>query len=257
MIGVADLAFAQARIQARHGVRVGESTWRMLSATAAFRGFLEQARSTALRPWLLNISSISTKHDIERLLRDNLHGRIAEVAGWVPPALRPAVRWTAALIELPALDYLLHGGAALSWMRDEPRLRSTAAVEPGQRAAVLAQGELAALARGDQGDSLFERWLVEWRRRLPALARSETAHLERLARLVLAALDEAAAHALEPTVHDSSVIRRRLENALTFEFRRRFLEPAAIFAHLLLVILEFAEVRGALVSRVIFEPGVR
>lgn len=257
MIGASNLAYAQARTQARHGTLANETTWRMLSATAAFRGFLEQARRTALRPWLLNISSISTKHDIEQLLRDNLRGRIAEVARWVPPALRPAVHWTVALIELPALDYLLHGGAALSWMRDEPRLQSIAAVEPGQRAAVLAQGELAAIARGDQGNTLIERWLVEWRLRLPALARGEMVHLERLARLVLTALDEAAARALELTVHDSSVIRRRLENALTFEFRRRFLEPAAIFAHLLLVILEFAEVRGALVSRVIFEPGVR
>lgn len=252
MILGSDLAFAQARAQARHGARAPDSTWRVLSTTAAFRGFLEQARTTALRPWLQNISPIAREHDIERLLRATLHARIDDVAGWVPMRLRTAVRWTAVLVDLPALDHLLHGDRPAPWMRDEPLLQSVAAAETSRRWAALADGPLAPLARGGVGQTLIERWLFEWRRRLPALRRDQQAHLEQLVQRVNALRTASGGSVGEKAASESAVWIRDFSTSMVFEFRRRFLEPSAIFAHVLLDAIDYARVRGALLSRVLF-----
>jgi hypothetical protein len=252
------MAYAQARMQARFGARPPEATWQALSAITAFRGFLEQARATALQSWLHNLSPIATRDDIERLLRVNLCARIEEVARWLPPAQRPALRWTGILVDLPAIAHLLRGGEPQAWMRDEPALKSLAAVDAAQRAATLAQGDTAPLMRVAKEDSLPDRWLGEWRRRLPRLPARERDHLERLVRLVRALLAQSAARSVDGQwAHDSAEPRRALEARLAFEFRRRFLEPAAAYACLLLAASEFTRIRGALLGRLVFAENVR
>jgi len=253
VIGVSAFAYAQARAQARHGERLTEPAWQVLSATVAFRGFLEQARASSLRPWLHNISPISSEHDIERLLRENLRARIADVVSWVPGKWRHAVQWTTPLVDLPALDHLLQGEATEAWMRDDPLLGAVAAADPTHRVAVLADGPLAPLVRGESAQDLVDRWMVEWRRRLPKLQRDARVHLDRLVQRVQALR---ATDLLHPAVN-SMAHAHDVTSGIIFEFRRSFLQPAAIFSHLLLDAVEFVRLRGALLSRALFERESR
>jgi len=253
VIGVSAFAYAQARAQARHGERLTEPAWQVLSATVAFRGFLEQARASSLRPWLHNISPISSEHDIERLLRENLRVRIADVVGWVPGEWRRAVQWTSPLVDLPALDHLLQGEAPEPWMRDDPLLGIVAAADPAHRVAVLADGPLAPLVRGEPEQDLVDRWRVEWRRRLPTLRRDVRVHLDRLVQRAQALR---AADPRRPAV-DSMAHVHDFASGIIFEFRRSFLQPVAIFSHLLLDAVEFVRLRGALLSRALFEREPR
>jgi hypothetical protein len=246
------LAYAQARLQARHGARAPEAVWQPLEATTEFRPFLEQARATALRAWVTNVSPISPPHEVERLLRVELARRTDEVAGWLPKEHRAAIAWTRHLIDLPALHHLLKGGAALPWMLEDEHLKPIAAADPAARATVLTHGDFAPLARGT-GD-LTARWLTEWQRRLPTLARPAQRGLARLLATVRAhggAFAPRPAH--EPLPARSAwELRRQLERRVVQHFRTGFLAPAAVFAYLLLQALEFERVRGELVSRGLF-----
>lgn len=257
MIRPSPLAYAQARLQARYGARAAESVWQPLLATAEFRPFLEQARATALRAWVTNVSPISPLHEVERLLRVELARRSDEVARWLPQEFRAAIDWTKRLVDLPSVDHLLKGGAALPWMLDDAQLRPIAAADPPARATVLAQSALAPLARG-AGD-LAARWQQEWQRRLPKLARDARRHLDRLVDTVQA---HRAAFAPPPVgeplpARAAWELRRQLERRVVGHFRAGFLEATAVFAYLLLQALEFERLRGELVSRLLFatEPG--
>lgn len=254
MTGRAIFAYAQARMQARHGQRPGDRVFESLAAVSAFRHYLEQAHATALEPWVANVSSVSPPHEVERLLRASLRARIAEVASWAPESWRAAVNWTRVLPDLPALEHLLRGEAPFPWMFDEDDLRSLAAAEPEMRRALLERGVHASRATGARAQSLLERWLAEWRRRLPATGRHEARRLEQLVVLVRAhrAAFAPAPLSAPPSPRAAWEARRQLEAKAVRHFRRAFMEPAALFAHLLLVALEFERLRAALVSRRLF-----
>jgi hypothetical protein len=202
-----------------------------------------------LHPWLLNISAVTPDHEIERLLRANLRARIDEVARWVPAPLRPAVRWTALLVDLPAIEELLRGGKPERWLYDEELLREMAAAEPRQRRAAFArQPRFAPLARGLTEQPMIEHWLAEWWRRLPPLDRDERRRLERLVRAARALVATPPADATP----DAGEARALAASRFTSAWRRGFLRPSAVFAHLLLVAGEFLRVRGELMARKVF-----
>lgn len=248
------LAYTQARLQAHHGRQPGNSVFQSLAAISEFRPYLEQARATALEPWTVNISLMSTNHEIERLLRASLRARIEEVTSWVPAPWREVVRWTRVLLDLPALEHLLRGEPPFPWMFDEDNLKALAIAEAKARRRLLEHGEYAPLARGPREQPLLECWLAEWRRRLPEMPRPEVRRLEQLVALVWA---HRASFASAPVGEPASArmaweARRQLEAKVVQHFRRAFMEPAAVFAHLLLLALEFERLRGALVSRRLF-----
>ncbi|MEW5708407.1 MAG: hypothetical protein AB1830_05790 [Pseudomonadota bacterium] len=254
MRGGGAFAYAQARLQARHGQRAGDPVFQSLAPIAEFRPYLERARLTPLKPWMLNIGAGSDPHEIERLLRAHLRARIEEAAAWVPAAWRAPVRWTQVLVDLPALEYLLRGEPALPWMMEEDSLKALALAEPEARRAVLGQGDYGPLAQGADRESLLERWLRAWRSLLPRMPNRAARRLEGLVVLVR---DHRAAFAPAPSGESPSPraawdARRRLEAQAARHFRRAFLEPAAVFAHLLLLALEFERLRGALVTRRLF-----
>lgn len=240
IIEVPGLGYAQARMQARHGQRPTPAMWEALAATAAYRAYLEQARAAGLRPWLHNLSAISPPHDIDRLLRAALCARIEEVARWLPRRWRAAVHWTAVLADVPALAHLLGGGESCDWMREDPVLQALAAAERGERAALLARGPLAPLAR--TGGSFVERWFAEWTARLPPLSVTDRAGVGRLVARLRLDLTEA-----PPPADDA-----RLETWLTLEFHRHAPGPVAVCCHLLLLGLDFVRLRGALMERRLF-----
>lgn len=251
----ANLAYAQVRLQARHGQRARESVWQPLMATGEFRPFLEQARATPLHDWVSNISPISPRHEIEQRLRGAFRRRSALVATWLPKRLRPAVLWTRVLIDLPILDYLLRAEPLIGWMLEDEYLKPVAAADPQARAAALSQSVYAPLAR--RVGALPERWLEEWQRRLgspPGAGRQPLQHLARTVRMHLAAF--ATAPGAEPMPARAAwALRRVLEQRFVHHFRTGFLDPTAVFAFLMLEALEFERVRGELVSRAVFSAG--
>ena len=244
-------AYAQARLQARLGEMPGAGVWDGLQTFVELPALLDQMRMTPLRRWIANISFPTPPHEMERLLRRHMQALIAEVAHWLPPAWRPAVQWTAILLDLPALAHLLRGNEAYAWMQEEPALRELAGLDPAMRASAAAHGRYAPFLppRGDE--ALAARWLTEWRSRWPETNGRERAALERLVEVARAHLSRFA------TGHGGSgeAARERFRAEVTTLFRRHTLTPAAAFAWLLLAALELERVRGAVVERALYAPG--
>jgi hypothetical protein len=102
VIRTVGFAYAGARIQARYGRRVPETTWDRLHRLATPLAFLQGARDTALRPWLVQVDPDADAHQVEAQLRALFRRRVRELAGWAPAPWRPAIEWTAVLPDLPA-----------------------------------------------------------------------------------------------------------------------------------------------------------
>jgi len=99
-----DFAYAQARMQARHGARPDEASWRRLHASTSLGHFLDVARTTGLAPWVAHLDASQSAHQIERSLRAELESHVAEVASWLPEGWRAALRWTRELGRPGRLD---------------------------------------------------------------------------------------------------------------------------------------------------------
>jgi hypothetical protein len=257
-----ELAYAQARLQARYGQRAAEPEWQRLLAVSDYRSFLEQARTTRLRPWVVNLSAASSSHEVERLLRAQLRARIAEVARWAPARWRAAVTSSASIIDLPALGFLERGETAYPWMLEETSLKTIIAAafsaDTKDRLENVGVRPSSLSVRAESFDSGRcvhpERWLAEWRERLPALAARERRQLDALVATVRVHLAHFGARVdALPTARQSWALRRSFEAAIVLHFRRGILAPAALFAYLLLVALEAERLRAELVTRLVFE----
>jgi hypothetical protein len=223
------IEFAQARMQARHGKRPDAGSWATLHAAITLATLLDNARASSLEPWIAGLDAGCTQDELELLLRERLRGRIAEVAGWMPDAWRPAVLWTRVLLDLPAMQYIARGGAPRRWMRADP------AVSP--RLADPADEERALHAR--------HLWVEAWRTLWPHGSAEQRAALEELAATVethLLAFQQAAPD-------DAASLRTQLQGRLETLFRRDALTPAAAFEHLALLALDAERLRSELVTR--------
>ena len=251
----AALAYAQVRLQARHGMRASEVLWQPLVAISEYRPFLEQARGTSLQRWVSNISPISPVHEVEQRLRGEFRRHVADVADWVPKPLQPAVRWTGILIDLPIIDYLMRGEPLIGWMLEDEHLKPIAAADPQARAATLARSVYAPLAKAK--GSWPERWLKEWQQRLNSLSTRHRQHAMRLVRSLRAHLDSMSPRIGEEPMpaRAAASLRKALEQRFRYHFRAGFLEPAGVFAFLMLEALEFERLRGELLSRRVFARG--
>jgi hypothetical protein len=244
---VSTFAYAQARLQARLGARPDDADWLRLQEVRGFTPFLETAHSTPLRTWLDRLATDGGVHELELSLRRYLLATIEESAGWLPPAWRPAVRWTSWLPYLPALDYLLSDEPILAWMSKDPTLAAYLKARPDERLAMMKNGPLAPLATAkEQGRSLRDGWIDSWRRLWPE--HPSTAPLEALAQLVQSLL---AVFADSPPAQAGDN-RTRFEEALRRHLRRNLFHPAAVFAYLALTALDTEKLRGALVQRLLF-----
>ncbi len=251
MIGGNGFAYAQARMQTRLGARPSDSAWLALAANVEFRSYLEHARTTPLRPWLSSLAPTADAHETERILRARLRERVNEVAGWVPSPWRDAVRFAALAVDLPAMEHLLAGGEPLPWMHQEASLTGGAA--RATRAGLARQAREGGFARTRVGADLSRReyWIAAWRTRLPRTAPAPARRIERLVELLREHLDSRAGPA-EARVDRHGRRDRDFESRVVGHFRRALMEPAAVFAYLLLVALEFERLRGALVGRLLF-----
>ncbi len=241
-------AYAQARLQARLANRPGPPTWRQLQAVGEFVPFLESARTTVLRPWVIHFSRTSTVHEVELSLRNQMRGTINTVATWMPERWRPAVRWTKVLIDLPALAHLMREGAAMDWMRADADLKPWLVEDRDARRAVFHSGPLAALLDAcDDGASLRDAWVSEWRRMWPEGVPS-SATLNTLIRIVE---DHVRAFA-GASPREARDARRGLTEKLERLFRRALMQPATAFIYLSLIALDLEQLRGELVGRIVF-----
>jgi hypothetical protein len=246
--------YVLARLQARHGDRLTETSWHALEAARTADAFLERSRATALRRFTEQVSASMNTHAIERVLRGAWRAYVNEVAGWLPTAWRPAVSWTALLPDLPAIDALLKGETP-AWIKQDPALALFTEPDRAQQLTALQASPFSPLLP-IEGESLplGARWARHWRalwpeqntadrRALNTLAHAVQTHIEQLARA--GAQESSATH------------RRDLERTATRLFRRHAASPTAVFSHLMLVGRDLERLRGGIVRRQLFAPAER
>lgn len=232
----ARLAYATARIRARHSRRPGATQWGALEASRSADHYVAALRVGA---WLrVPEADVGRDPDArERWLRRTWREACEEVAGWYPPRWRSALRWLAVLPDLDALEHLRAGGALPPWATGEAVFTAVARAD-GDYAARFDGGVLAPLTAGWRAAApLRNTWRSHWWTTMPndEDARRRIAALETDVR-------EAATLAAAPR-------RERLERAALRTLRRSGTGPAAGFAHLLLVALQLERVRGGLAVR--------
>lgn len=251
MTATATLAYAQVRLQARYGEGPDEGDWAALRSAMHFATVLERARETKLRPWVAAFSNTSSTHQIELGLREQLRRVIEEVAGWLPRPWTPAVLWTKRLVDLPALAYLMRAEPAHAWIVQDPALKDFSTNDMTGRRSALSRADTGALISAwETGQPLHRVWLREWRRRWPQIPSAEARQLSELAALLQHHIEAFAATPLQ----DAWQQRRMLWDRLRQIFRRDFLTPAAAFAYLAIVALDFERLRAELTSSLLFRP---
>lgn len=244
-------AYAQARLQARHGQRADEQVWRRLHSTGDLANYLQMARQTALRPWVIGIDISQGSHDIEFSLRRQFCRYVDDVSHWLPAAWRAALQALKRLLVLPALQHLLSGSSVPAWMLDDPELRYFASEDARLRMEAIQASEYGYLVQAWQrGETLYDAWYDNWQHQWPGPTRLNAA-MEQLGRLLLR-------HIRSQDSTGTSTLQRRdvLVSRLNGVFRRFSFQPAAAFAHLALVALDLAQLRGDLLSRKLFAEKV-
>ncbi len=235
------LEYGYARLCARFGARADEALWRRIEVVRDLAAVLDIVRGSPLAPWIVGIGPEADPHAIESAARRHWRALAVEVASWMPQPWQASVVWCAALVDLPAVRALGHGGARASWLRDDPALQglvdpALGAVDPA-RIALLCEGT---------GDA--RRVLAAWRARwLQLLPEPPAAHplLQRLVHM----LEEHAQRFAGAHPADAWPLRRTLAGRVTLVFRRAAVDPAQAFAYLALAALEYERLRAELVPR--------
>lgn len=244
-----DFAYAQARLQARHGTRPREDDWRALDGARTFDLFLERARLTVLRRWSERLDATMSSHAIEATLRREAERAVHEVARWVPPAWRDAVAWMAVLPTLSLVDGALGDAPLPAWAAHEPLLAPLVGLDPPTRRTVLATTAAAPLVTaGESGGPLLAAWVAHWRGLWPADAAVDP-DLVDLIETVVRRLD---AHRRDAAAEPNAVLRDALERILIRRFRRGAGRPLAAVAHVGLLLVDLDRFRGAIVRRSLF-----
>ena len=158
-MSAAPLAYAAARVHARHGARPDGTAWRRLDGARTPAQYLHYAREAGLRRWLRTVAEDDPQGLVELKLRGVFREHVVEVAGWLPRTARPAARWIAALVDLPARAYLHAGGTPQVWMAEDPVLKPLLEADTGP-----AETE-------PPGTAWHARWLRLW----PGAARDPVA----------------------------------------------------------------------------------
>ncbi len=247
---VASFAYAQARLQARHGARPNAATWRRLEGVGDLLHFLQSARTTGLRPWVLHFSARTDIHAMELSLRQQFRHYIADVASWQPVAWRKPILWVQRLLDLPGLQHLLMGERAPGWIRDDPVLKPFATDNLRARVEALQDSDFAPLVQTWQaGLPLLGGWRQRWRALWPQISSTAAAPMERLEAHLQSHLRNLRQ---DGSAERSQRACEHLAEKLAYEFRRHTHQPAAALMHLALVALDLERLRAALVRRSLF-----
>jgi hypothetical protein len=239
------IAYAQARVQARFSNRPTEVFWRELEAGRELLHLIEFVRPSALGAAVGSVSTTVDGHAIEARLRDHWSAACAEVAAWYPPAWRPAMRWLAWLPWIAGLEWLARDQPAPGWMQDATLFDGLAPESPEARAERLLDGPLAALAGAfGSGLNLAVAWHAQWRDQWPPANPRLLRGLDQLDATLGDFLPGSAE--LDAAPFDAAV---DMAEATTKRVFRRFAgTPVAGLSLLVLLALDHARLRAALVG---------
>ena len=124
MTAIGAYAYMQTRVQLRHGLRPQADVWQQLAGQRDLGSYLQQARRTALRPWVLGLHSSDAAHRLETILTRQFHDYVQLSTLWLPRPWRRAILWVQCLADLPVLQFLLQGSTAPRWMTEDTRYRN-------------------------------------------------------------------------------------------------------------------------------------
>lgn len=249
MIDSGSLELMQARVQSRHGQRLGDVEWQALQNTRDFGALLAAARETTLRPWLAGLTPDVGAARIEAVLRRQWGTTVDEVCGWMPAAWHAALAWCAVLPDLPALQHLARGGTVQRDRFDDAGWRALANAAPAERGTVVATSRWAALASAwSTPATLGQAWLAEWVRRAPAQRGDDATGWLALTNALRAHVQTFAA----APAGTGEALRQDLRGRLRLLLRRTTLQPALAVVHLALCALDLERLRGELLRRSLF-----
>jgi hypothetical protein len=248
MAGLKALAYAQTRIQSRYGERADAGVWLKLHNIQDLGSYLQTAQQTALRPWVLGLSSTHNSHDIEQALRQKYRQHVDEVASWMPAKWQRALQWIKRLADLPALQYLLDGGEPLEWMKSDPEISDFTVDEIQLREQLIRDAGNQALvdSRRQQG-SILSGWLSQWNSLRPGSVYSDHG-LKPLEKLLLEQIQLQTRQPGKSLPADYEIMLDRLR----LVFRRSAFKPAAVCAYLAIVALDVHRLRSDLMLRLFF-----
>lgn len=248
-MSVADFAYAQARLQARQGQRADERLWRRLQGVGDLGHYLQLARRSGLQRWVEGLQALQSSHDIELSLRRQLRGYADEVAGWLPEQWRVPMGWVKRLPDLAAIQHLLSQQAVPAWMHNDPAVAPFSTGTFAERRKAMHDSDCGCLAqRWNPAESMYRTWLQCWEPmwpRAPHLA----AGLRYLGELQATQAGAGVANVGDVSGQQRAALQEKYQQA----FRRYAFQPAAAFAHLALVALDVARLRGAILRRLLFD----
>lgn len=230
-----NLPYAAARVQARHGQRMGEPAWRRIEASRHLGEYLEATRHCALAGWTARIETVHDAHVIERTLRSEWREYVHGVASWHPREWQDWLDWWSWLPLLPLIARLADPDPVPAWMLADPVCGPIAVGAPAERAAGLEHTPLAALAPAVRAyGAAGPAWRDEAARRAP---RADPETRVQLTRLMGASGVASAAAAPAAAA------------ALLRLFRAAAGTAVASGCHLALLWLDFERLRGGLIVR--------
>jgi hypothetical protein len=243
--------YTQTRLQARHGMRPNKQEWRMVEGQKELASFLQSARQTSLRPWVLSMHAQDNSHLLEATLRQLYRNYVDEVVIWLPSPWRASVQWVKYLLDLPSLQYLLSGNTAPTWMRDDPQIKQFTPTYLEARIQVMQKSVYAPLIAARQsGKTLLTGWTEHWRSLWP----QEKSNRSIVKLIALFNQHLANFQQLSPQLAWKS--RETLATKLTIMFRQFSYQPVAAFIHLALIALDLERLRGDVIQRCLF-PGFK
>ena len=251
MAGLTALAYAQTRIQSRYGGRADAGVWLKLHNIQDLGSYLQTAQQTALRPWVLGLSSTYNSHDIEQALRQKYRQHVDEVANWMPTKWHRPLQWIKRLADLPTLQYLLAGGEALEWMKSDPEISDFTVDDIQLRVQLIrAAGNEALVDSWQQHGSILSGWLSQWNSIHPESMYHDRG-LKPLEKLLQQQMQLETTQQVIALPSDYEIILDRLR----LIFRRYAFQPAAVCAYLVIVAIDLHRVRSDLMQRLFFQAG--
>ncbi len=232
----AALAYGLTRMHARFAERPSVEARRKLIAVGDFGHFLQAAARAGFAPWLTRLGPTSTSHQIELSLRLRFRDLLDEVGRWLPAYWSRGIDWLKLAPELPALDRLLRGEPAPTWMYQDPLL-SAMLDEHGQLDRSALAHRLPALAEVE-ADTLGRHWLERTRIELPELGGRSAEQLRALLH-----------GQIEPDADGDDPL------ALELAFRRRPEATLKILAFAALARRDLEFLRGQLARRQLLQTG--
>jgi len=249
MKAVTTYAYMQTRVQVRHGARPDKPVWQQVGSQRDLGGYLQLARRTSLRPWVLALHSTDAPHRLEGIILGQLHDYIGQSALWLPRSWHPSVLWVQQLIDIPALQFLLRDETPPAWMGEHPRYRAFAVNDHQQRRQLLQHSPYQTLVECWQRRyPMVAGWLEQWQRLWPSRAPGGRRELQQLA----GTIDQ---HRRDfETLPPFRTWRQReaLVEKLEYRFRGYSFHPAALFCHIALISLDCERLRGDVMRRSLF-----